>query len=204
MENSTSLSLLMGMYTGATSVEIGRKVPQIAKNRTNTRLCYAFSGCMHILSLRHQHFHVHFLVKTEVSPPLPFSFSFFLELLFICSEICSLLTSEDKVSLIEFDNIRVVSSPRALECRTRVDLEKRRTGDQLESGEEYRTREHIHKFSFTPGAWPLAWMQDKMLCPFFRADIQCVTVDCPTISLPLTTTSWNLISKQLSSSREAT
>lgn len=37
----------MEILTDATSVEIGRKVPQISKERTNTSHCYAFPGYMH-------------------------------------------------------------------------------------------------------------------------------------------------------------
>lgn len=71
------------------------------------------------------------------------------------SEICSLFTSGDKESLMKLD-FRVVSRSGALECRTRVDLERSRTGDQPESGEEDKTGVPLYNFSVTPGTWPLA------------------------------------------------
>lgn len=71
------------------------------------------------------------------------------------SEICSLFTSGDKESLVKL-YFRVVSRSGALGCRTRVDLERNRTGDQSESGEEDKTGEPLYSFSFTPGTWPLA------------------------------------------------
>ena len=53
-------------------------------------------------------------------------------------------------------DFRLVSRSGALECRTRVVLERSRTGDQPESGEGDKTGEPLHNFSVTPGTWPLA------------------------------------------------